>query len=153
MKGRNHLKALFRLTIVVLLLFVSTIRAQGSPKTVVIVNPQNPISEITAQELRKIYYGKKTIWGGGESIVAVDLKKERKERQEFSQIVFQADPETVERNYIKMALSGTGHPPQILSTSQQVLAFVVSNPNAIGYVDEIDIDKTASRVKVILIRE
>lgn len=152
MWDKKHKKNLFRLTIAVVILFVCAIETQSSPRVVVIVHPENYISEISVQQLRRIYYGRQTIWSQGGKIEAIDLKKDRNERQEFSQIVFQHDVETVERNYLKMALSGTGHPPLVLSTPREVLAFIASNPNAIGYVDEADIDKT-SPVKIILIRE
>lgn len=152
MVGIKHVKRLLGFTILALILFARVITAQGSPNTVVIVNLQNRISEITVSELRKIYYGKKSFWPDGNKIEPVELKKDRKERQEFSQIVFQQEPGEVERVYLKMALSGQGHPPEVLSTPQEVVAFVSGNSGAIGYVDEVDLNN-ANRVKVILIRE
>ncbi len=88
-----------------------TAKIEASAQVVIIVNAQNPISKITVLELRSIYYGQKNFWADNSKIVAVDLAEDLPERKDFSLKVFNLSPAVVERKYVKLAFSGTGHPP------------------------------------------
>ena len=142
-------KGLTIISATILFLVLNLGRGEGLPGIVVVVNSQNSLSGITTKELRDIYYGKKTAWTDGTEIEVVDLQAERKERQEFSQIVFNIDPAAVEKNYMKLVFTGQGRPPQqVMPTPQKVLSFIAYNRSAIGYVDEADITDPAIREKI-----
>ncbi len=102
----------------------------------VIVNPGNPISEISSKELKNIFKMKKTAWDAGGNIEPVNLRESDAVRGEFSQSVLGKSPKAMEAFYLKRALSGKGQPPKSLVTEQDIISFVTSNTGAIGYVSK-----------------
>ncbi len=133
-----------------------TAKIEASAQVVIIVNAQNPISKITVLELRSIYYGQKDFWADNSKIVAVDLAEDLPERKDFSLKVFNLSPAVVERKYVKLAFSGTGHPPaQIMPTAKKMLSFVAYNRSAIGYIDEavlVQEPELQAKIKVVPIK-
>lgn len=137
-------------------LFIA-VKIEAWAQVVIIVNAQNPVSETTTSELRSIYYGQKNFWADGSKIEAVDLDEGLPERKDFSLKVFNLNPGEVERKYVKLAFSGTGHPPaQIIATSKKMLSFVAYNRSAIGYIDEAVLaqdPELQAKIKVIPIKK
>lgn len=117
------------------ILFGCLTGANGYADIAIIVNKQNPLSSISVDELRKIYYKKTTKWQTGQKIEVFELGKGNKEKGEFTQLVFKMSIEALEREYTKMELSGSGEPPKTAASPEEMISVIAANPNAIGYVD------------------
>ncbi len=119
-------------------------KASGLKETVlaydgiaVIVNPQNPVSDLTIENIADIYTGKITDWkdvGGNEGeIVVIGREAGSGTRDGFESITGTKD----QCNY-RQELTSTG----------DVITTVSSNPNAIGYASLASVKDTVKAVSV-----
>ena len=95
----------------------------------VIVNPENPVSELTLQQISDIYSGKTTNWSevGGEDRPIVKLSRET---NSGTHVYFL---ETVLRLGEKDNKTLFSTDTLLLPSSEGIIAEVRQNPNAIGY--------------------
>lgn len=95
----------------------------------VIVNPENPVSELTLQQISDIYSGKITNWSevGGEDRPIVKLSRET---NSGTHVYFL---ETVLRLGSKEDKTLFSMDTLLLPSSEGIIAEVRQNPNAIGY--------------------
>lgn len=100
----------------------------------IIVNASNPIAEMSAKELGKIFLKKQEEWPNGFAITVVDQRPDEPVRQAFSRMILKKDPAAVEAYWSKLIFSGMGVPPIKLATDAEVVSFVGRNVGSIGYV-------------------
>lgn len=95
----------------------------------VIVNPQNPVNQLTLQQISDIYSGKINNWKevGGENRPIVRLSRET---NSGTHVYFL---ETVLRMGIKGDMTLFSEDTLLLPSSEGITAEVKDNPNAIGY--------------------
>ena len=103
----------------------------------VVVNPENPVTELTSEQIAKIYTGEITNWsevGGNDAEIAV-LGRDSASgtRSAFEEILGIQDKCVYLNEY-----SSTG----------DVIGNVASNPNAIGYASLSAVDETVTAVSV-----
>lgn len=110
----------------------AVVAAQGAYK--VIVNPANTAAGLSKPELARIFMKKVTSWPDGRSVAVVDQERNSPARQAFSADVHQKDADAVAAHWQVVVFSGRDVPPKILRSDEDVIAFVRSNPGAIGYV-------------------
>jgi len=125
-----------RLTLVSLLLVPVQLSAEDSVALQVIVNSANPVSSLSKGRLAGLFLKKTTKWDTGQAAQPVDQVPDSALRQGFSRDVLGKDVSAVRSYWQKQIFSGRATPPVELPSSQEVLRFVQSNPNAIGYVTE-----------------
>ena len=114
---------------------------------VLITDNSNPVSTLTAKEVKNIYLGKKTVWSDGSHITvftytvsnvnAVFLKQMvRKTSQQYS-------------TYWKKSLfTGTGLPPKDFASDEEIKAAVKAKPGSIGYIPAAALDETVQQIMV-----
>jgi ABC-type phosphate transport system substrate-binding protein len=106
----------------------------------VIVSNKNSTSQMSAEEISRIYLGKsnamKPIDNGGASPV----------RAQFYSKVTGKDEAQVKAIWSKLVFTGKATPPKKLGSDSEVVQAVASDPNAIGYIDKAAV---TSSVKVI----
>ena len=102
----------------------------------VIVNASNSTTTISKDDLARVYMKKLTTWKGGGETVVVDQGPRSPVRAQFSTQVLGRDVATMKNYWQQSLFAGRGVPPIEQASDAQVLAFVSSNPNAIGYVSE-----------------
>ena len=100
----------------------------------VIVNTSNGMSSVSKQRLSRIFLKKTTRWDDGDKIAPVDQVTRSSLRQRFSSQVHGKAVRAVESYWQEQIFSGRSTPPPQLGSSGEVLSFVRSNPDAIGYV-------------------
>jgi ABC-type phosphate transport system substrate-binding protein len=115
---------------------------------VVIVNPANPVSELTKDEVSKLFLKRTTSWSAGGQVAAVDLAKSSKVREAFSQAVHKRATSAVDSYWQQQVFSGKDVPPPEKGADADVVAFVKGNPGAIGYVAAA----SANGVKVVSLK-
>ncbi|REL34188.1 substrate-binding domain-containing protein [Thalassotalea euphylliae] len=118
----------------------------ASAEVAVIVNPANANS-ISDNDISRAFLGKLKTFADGQSIKAVNSKANSAARVEFEKLVLKKSAAQVKAYWSKRLFTGKGKPLQELGTDADVLSFVASTPNAIGYVDAASVNDTVKVVK------
>jgi len=110
----------------------------------VVVNPDNPVTEISVSELKRMYLGKRTVFADGAAIVlgAVETLEGPFYEAALGMTAFK-----VRRHWVKAVFAGSaGTPPEMLKDCAAALAFVSGRRNGIAFLDATAVDDS---VKVI----
>ena len=100
----------------------------------VVVNAANPVSSISRDELSRLFLKKVTTWSSGRPVMLVDQTEASPVRREFTKTVHRKEVSSVKSYWQTMIFAGRAIPPSEKPSDAEVIAFVGSNPNAIGYV-------------------
>ncbi len=111
----------------------------------VIVNPAND-SNITSDDISKLYLGKTKKFPNGKNAVALDRKEGSSERIRFLEATTGKDESQMKSYWSRLIFTGKGVPPQVVETDAEVKELVSRNPDIIGYIDAAAVDDS---VKVI----
>lgn len=99
-----------------------------------IVNDTNSTTSISKKDASSFFMKKTSKWTDGTMLAPVDQKAGSAVREDFSQSVLGKNVSAVKSYWQQAVFSGKGTPPAEKSTDEEVIAFVQSNPGAIGYV-------------------
>lgn len=108
--------------------------ANASAEVAVIVNPANA-NTLSESDISRAFLGKLKNYGDGQTINAVNSKGNNPARAEFEKLVLKKSSAQVKAYWSKRLFTGKGKPLTELSSDAEILSFVASTPNAIGYVD------------------
>jgi ABC-type phosphate transport system substrate-binding protein len=106
----------------------------GGPPYRIIVNDSNPVDSVERRFLADAFLKKVTVWSSGEVIRPVDLPPNSPIRRKFSDDVMKRSVEAVKSYWQQHIFAGHDLPPPELSTEDDVIAYVVKHPGAVGYV-------------------
>jgi len=122
-----------KIFIICLILFgmIAISHAQGYK---VIVNSSNSQSSITSKDVSAFFLKKKTKWGSGEKVSAVDQSAKSSVRSSFSSAVLRKSTAQVRAYWQQSVFAGGATPPQEMSSDQEVVNYVKQHKGAIGYV-------------------
>ena len=115
----------------------------------VIVHPDNPFDSVDRDFVRDAYLKKATEWNDGEVIRPIDLAPRFRARDKFTENVIRKTAAQLRTYWNQQIFSGKGVPPPEAEAVADVIAYVVANRGAIGY---IPADVDPGRAKVIRIR-
>lgn len=118
----------------VLILATWSITAQGANDYVVIVNANNPASEVSKSDLSGYLLKKKSKWGHGVSVDPADLDSASDVRATFSEDIHGRTVASIKNYWQRQIFSGRGVPPKEVKTESEMIAHVAGDPGAIGYV-------------------
>jgi ABC-type phosphate transport system substrate-binding protein len=110
-------------------------------EVVVIVNPKNAASSMTAAEVADVFLGKNT------SLTPFDLPASSASRSEFYTKVAGKDEAQVKAVWARLVFTGKSQPPKELASSADVVKQVAAGEKAFGYVEKSAVD---SSVKAVL---
>ncbi|HKI83609.1 MAG TPA: hypothetical protein VKA63_04665 [Candidatus Krumholzibacteria bacterium] len=115
----------------------------------VIVNPKNPVNEVSLHDLRQIFRLDKTFWPNGKKIRILMLEHGTYEKDLILKRVYNMT-DTELRQYWVRKITGleSSDFPRAWSSSAAVKIVVHRYPSAIGYIDARQVD---SSVKVLAI--
>ena len=123
-----------------------TFVGQVSAEVAVIVNASNS-AELTDKDIARVFLGKEKNFANGQSIKVVYGKPGSASRGEFEQKVLHKSSSQIKAYWSKLIFTGKGTPPKALASEQEVVSFVASTPNAIGYVDAASLNDSVRVVK------
>ena len=141
------------------LLMSAALGAGGAPAAdessfVVITAASNPATSIKRQELARYFLKKTGRWGDGRGVVPVDQSAGSPVRAAFTRAVLAIEGmgqiSAVQNFWLQQVYSGRSTPPAVKATDAEVLAFVLANPGAIGYIAPI---AAAGGVKVLTVTD
>ena len=138
-----------------LLSLIATIGVLSSPlaahaqEFTVIVNASNPVSSLPRDEVAKLFLKKTVSWQSGRTVAPVELPPAAKAREAFARTVLNKSISQVKSYWQQQIFSGRDVPPPEKQTENDVVAFVRSNPGAIGYVSKgVDIGRGVKALSV-----
>lgn len=91
---------------------------------------------LTRTELRDIFFARQTKWPNGDPIRVFVLPDRHPLHVRFSKEVLGVYPYQLRSTWDRILFSGTGVPPTVVNSPQEVRERVDAMPGAIGYADE-----------------
>lgn len=115
-------------------------------EVVVVVNPANPIGQLDRAEVVELYMGRRTDFPNGRIALPIDLPPDSPLRAAFYRALVDKTDSQVNAYWARLLFTGRATPPRVLPDTECMLRTVGENIDAIGYLDETEVD---SRVKVV----
>ena len=112
----------------------------------VVVNPSLTESGVSAEQIANIFLGKSNKLPSGAKVVPIDQEEGEGPRDLFYQKVVHKDASQLNAYWSRLIFTGKGQPPKAVLDDDEVLEFVASQPDAIGYMSSEAVDDS---VKVI----
>jgi ABC-type phosphate transport system substrate-binding protein len=131
------------------MLFVATARPASAQDFKVIVNAANPVAELTTDAVGKLFLKQATSFPAGAAATPVEPAKNSPARAAFARTVLGWSVQKLDTYWQQQIFSGKDVPPASKSTDDEVVAFVKTNPGAIGYVSG---SAATAGVKVIAVK-
>ena len=121
-----------------LIVSVPSAQAGGDP-IVVIVNGSNPVDNLSASDLKKLFLSDRSRWDTGKAVAPVMVTAGAPERSAFLKIVCGMSDADFSKYFLQAAFSGkSATPPKEVSSAAAVKSFVATSPGAIGFVKAED---------------
>lgn len=122
---------------------LSTVGLPAFAEIVVIVNPKNAVTSMTAEQTSQYYLGISN------SFVPVDQADGSPIRVEFYKKITNKEPGQVRAIWAKLVFTGKGRMPKEMASHEDVKKAVAADPNAIGYIDKSALDGSVKAVLTV----
>jgi ABC-type phosphate transport system substrate-binding protein len=132
------------LSSVALALAIATTSIAGRTQYKIIIHPANHDVRLDKTFVRDAFLKKATEWHG-QTIRPIDLASMAATREQFTRDVIRKTPAQLKCYWNQQIFSGKGVPPPEAATPAEVVAYVLANPGAIGYLPA-DADPGAAKV-------
>lgn len=113
----------------------------------IVVHPENNAT-ISDENIKRMFLGKEKRFSDGQASVPVNLK-EGEIKDTFNQTFLARSSAQVSAYWSKLIFTGKGTPPKEFSSEQEVLAYVASNKDAIGYIDTSLVNDSVKVIKTL----
>lgn len=108
--------------------------AQDLPHFQVITNAANPVMELARAEVSRWFLKQSTKWPDAKVVVPIDQSSRSEVRAAFCAAIHKQSTQAIDSYWQKQIFSGRMVPPFVKLGDAEVMAYVASNPGAIGYV-------------------
>ena len=108
--------------------------AAPGPAFLIIVHPTNNVGAVDRDFVRDAFLKKVATWRNNETIRPVDLQRRLPLRARFTRDLLQKTPTQLRSYWNRLIFSGKGVPPPELASEEAVVAYVLANRGAVGYV-------------------
>ncbi len=116
-------------------------------EVVVIVNPSNALTEISVDDVKKIYLGKKKFFPNSDvKVIPGDQPKGSESRKFFYGGIIGKTESKLKSYWSRMIFTGKGTPPKVIGHDDVVRKWVAEQPRAMGYILRSKVDNS---VKVL----
>ena len=117
-------------------------------EVVPVVSAKSPVKDLSAAQVADIFLGKTSRFPDGSPATPIDLNEDSPARERFYAQYTGKSPAQVKAHWSKIIFTGRGQPPKQV-TSAEAKKLIADNPNAIGYIDQSQVD---SSVRVLASR-
>jgi ABC-type phosphate transport system substrate-binding protein len=115
----------------------------------IVVNRQNPTSNLSLAQLRTLFLGERKWWSKRHRVVLSAMQRGTPERASVLRIVYKMDERDLNNYFLYQVFKGEGpFAPVILRTPADVRKFVGTTPGAVGYLRASDVDDSVKVVRV-----
>lgn len=117
-----------------------TVAAPALAEVVVVVNPQNPATSMSNEQVAQFFLGKST------SLTPIDQPEGAPLRAEFYKKVTDKEPAQAKALWSKLVFTGKATQPKEVPGSAEAKKIVAADPKAIAYIDKSALDATVKAV-------
>ncbi len=128
-------------------LTLSMVSSGTSAEVVAVVSSNNPLNTLSKNQVSDIFLGKMTRFPDGRQVVPIDQLEISTEREAFYLKFANKTPAQIKAYWSKIIFTGRGQPPPEVSNDIEVKKFLAKHPDAIGYIEQKQVD---DRVKVVI---
>jgi ABC-type phosphate transport system substrate-binding protein len=121
--------------------------AQGQVELYVIVNANNSLDSLSADQLERLFLLKTKRFENGESAEPVNQSEGSKARELFNEKVLQRNEQQLKYYWSRKMFSGSDKPPPIAVSNSDTETFVSEHPGGVGYLTR---QPQSDQVKVVL---
>jgi ABC-type phosphate transport system substrate-binding protein len=115
----------------------------------IVVNKENPVSDISLAELKDIFLGVRQSWNGGDRIVTVGREEGSKEREIVLDKIYNMSGTQLKQYWTAKVIRGNNvNPPKTFPSDELIKQLVQRVPNAVGYIRADQADDTVKVLKV-----
>jgi ABC-type phosphate transport system substrate-binding protein len=114
----------------------------------IVVDRNNPKNDISLDELKSLYLGKRHEWPDGSRVVPIDLEAGSPGRAEFQVAFLSMNGSSYDRYWVEQKVRGAGTPPRAAPSPSLALKLVAKVRGAVGYVPVSHVDAS---VKVLTV--
>ena len=107
----------------------------------VIVNTDNPTTELSSRQIVDLYMGRNQSFPNGESAFPLDLSPDSSLRGQFYRSLTDKSVAQVNAYWARLLFTGRATPPRVMADSPTVMRAVRENRGAIGYIDSADLEQ------------
>lgn len=122
-----------RIPLLIGLVSVFAFAASAAAEETVILNGASAVAELTEDDLKDYYLGKKASWPDGSKVVVVVLKDGPSHDKLMGRLGKSSSQFTT--GWKKLVFTGKGAMPEQVGSEDDLVAFVAKTPGAIGYAD------------------
>lgn len=138
------MKYLVSILTLTLLLIGSTAMATDY---VLITDNSNPVTALSAKDVKNIYLGKKTVWSDG-SHITVFTNTTSNVNSIFMKEVIRKKPGQYATYWKKSLFTGTGLPPKNFASDAEIKSAVAAKPGSIGYISTTSLDDSVKQLDI-----
>jgi phosphate transport system substrate-binding protein len=124
---------------------------QGNPTEplAIVVNRSNPVTELSFEEVRRIFLGNRSHWPNGRRITLVMREPGEPERKTVLRDVCGMNEDQFKNHFVHGLFTGEILvSPKILASPVGVRKFIFNVPGAIGYLRVGDVDDSVKVVRI-----
>ncbi len=136
-----------RLRMTMFALCLSLAMSAACADVVAVVSDKSPVTSLSNNQLADIFLGRVARFPNGNPAVPVDQAEGTAVRNEFYAKFAGKTAAQLKAHWSKIIFTGRGQPPRAMANSGETKKFLAQNPNAIGYIEQSEVDGT---VKVLL---
>src|SRR4051812_46703654 len=137
-----------RLTAALGLLVMAMLPARGMDIAIV-VNKDNPVSELSFRELTALFELQQQFWKGGTRVHVIIPQAGRPERNVMLKTVYHRTDDSLNKYWLnRMFKAEITDLPQIEPSDEKVKQEVAHRPNAIGFIDASKVDDTVKVLRI-----
>ena len=136
------MKKLLRIIFIFIALLASPLQAG----IVVIVNSENSTSDFSQRQLVDLFMGRDLYFPDGTMALRLDQSPKSQVRHDFYKNLVGKSVAQINAYWARLLFTGRASPPLVMSDSEGVLKAIKNNANAVGYINESELD---SSVKVV----
>ena len=124
-----------------ILLLITLLASPLQAGVVVIVNAENTVLDYNQRQLVDLYMGRDLYFPNGQMAIRLDQSPDSKVRKNFYANLVGKSVAQVNAYWARLLFTGRASPPQVIRNSKEVLEAIRSNANAVGYIDEKDLEE------------
>lgn len=112
----------------------------------VIVHPGNPVQSLDSDQIAYLFLRKAKAFPGGVMAKPVLMPEDSAARTRFEREILRKEPLQIRAYWARLVFTGRGRPPKSMPSVVDVKRYVASEPAAISYIPDTEVDAT---VKVL----
>ncbi len=115
----------------------------------IVVNPNNPTTDLTLPQLRAILLGERRWWAYQHRIVLAGMRRNTPEWQTVRRVIYKMNRRELDHYYLYQSFKGENpNQPTTMEAPADVKKFVINTRGGLGYLRASDVDDSVKVVRI-----